>query len=75
MKQLIYDSDGTDELVIYVRDEKAVRRKGPSYTVRADEVLTGRLKDAFGPENVKVTAGRRNHDRKGQNYRSSYQRR
>ncbi len=50
--------EGADEVVIYVKSPKAVRRLGNRYPVRAGEELTERLKKAFGPENIIVrTAG------------------
>lgn len=48
-------SEGKDHVAIYVRSERAVRRLGENWTVRADEAMQQRLGELFGKENVKVT--------------------
>ena len=55
---LIRDSDGRDEIVIYVRDPKSIRRLGPARSVKADVQLLETLRSAYGTENVKVTERR-----------------
>ena len=50
----IADSDGNDNLVIYVKDIRKVRVLPPNLNVIADEQLTARLKEIFGSENVKI---------------------
>ena len=59
LRQYIYESDGKDEIVIYVRDPRAIRRMGPALSVSADRELLDKLKAAFGDENVKVTVRKR----------------
>ena len=54
----IKDSDGRDEIVIFVQSPKAVRRLGPRSSVSASDVA-GRLKELFGEANVRIT-GRKN---------------
>ena len=56
---MIASSDGKDQLVIYVRNPKAVKRLGERYSVKASGELLGQLTSAFGPDNVKVTERRR----------------
>ncbi len=51
--------EGKDYVVIYVRSERAVRRLGENWTVRAEGELTDRLSELLGKENVKLTARRR----------------
>jgi len=53
--RMIASSDGKDQLVIYVRNPKAVKRLGERYSVKASGELIGQLTGAFGPDNVKVT--------------------
>ena len=57
--RMIASSDGKDQMVIYVRNPKAVKRLGERYSVKASGELLGQLTSAFGPENVKVTERRR----------------
>ena len=56
LRKLIHDSDGKDEIVIYLRQPKAVRRMGPALSIDANETLLEELKQHFGAENVKLTA-------------------
>ena len=51
---LIRDSDGGDEVVIYVADPKAVKRLGPNRGVLANKELLNRLENFLGEKNVKV---------------------
>ncbi len=51
---LLRHSEGQDEVVIYVRSERAVRRLGANWTVTADEAMIGKLSELFGSENVKL---------------------
>lgn len=48
------DSDGSDHLVIFIRDPKAVKVLPDNRNVRMDEELKGRLAAVFGEENVKI---------------------
>ena len=49
----IADSDGDDNVVIFVRDTKQIRLLPANRCVRADETLRARLGVIFGEENVK----------------------
>ena len=59
MEQKLFDilrhSEGKDHVAIYVRNERAVRRLGDNWTVRADETMIEQLSEIFGKENVKIT--------------------
>ena len=50
----IKDSDGKDKVVIYIRSPKAVKRLGPSRSVRIDKRLLNNLYEKYGHDNVKV---------------------
>ena len=56
--ELTSESDGHDQIAIYVRSPRSVRRLGPSHSVRIDRDLLDRLRAEFGEENVKVTERR-----------------
>ncbi len=58
LADLIRESDGKDEIVIYVKEAKAIRRLGPSQSVRADAQLLEALRNVYGADNVKVTERR-----------------
>lgn len=49
----IADSDGSDNVVIFLKDSKAVKVLPPNRCVKADEGLIARLGAVFGKENVK----------------------
>lgn len=51
---LLKDSDGGDEVCIYVSNPRAVKRLGPGWNVRADAALLTRLRDFLGEKNVKL---------------------
>jgi DNA polymerase-3 subunit alpha len=51
---ILYDSDGTDDVVIYVANPKAIKRLGKNQTVSASLELLGALKSFLGEKNVKV---------------------
>lgn len=48
------ESDGKDQVVIYLRREKALKRLPASRSVSADKTLLGRLRALYGEDNVKV---------------------
>lgn len=48
------DSDGNDDVVIYVKAPKRIKVLPPNRRVRADEALAEKLRKAFGQENVKI---------------------
>jgi len=52
--ELTADSEGTDNIVIYIRDPKGVKVLPENRNVMADETLMRTLRDAFGEENVKL---------------------
>ena len=47
-------SEGMDEVIIYCRKEKAVKRLAKGWNVTADEVLLSRLTNYLGESCVKV---------------------
>ena len=51
---LIADSDGSDQVGIFLKKERARKLLGISKTVRADEALVEKLALKYGKENVKV---------------------
>jgi DNA polymerase-3 subunit alpha len=51
---LLSDSDGKDEVTVYLTDTKQVKKLGKSYTIRADKDMIEMLANAFGRENVQV---------------------
>lgn len=53
--EMIGSSDGNDEVVIYCKAERAVKRLPANRNVRADKGLVGRLANYFGENNIKVT--------------------
>jgi DNA polymerase-3 subunit alpha len=54
LSALLRESDGMDEVVIYVADPKQVKRLGPSRTVLAESPLIEQLCAFLGGDNVKV---------------------
>ena len=50
----IEDSDGNDDVVIFLRDSKAYKLLPPNRRVSADSALEQRLGGLFGGENVKI---------------------
>ena len=51
---MLYDSDGGDEVVIYLSSTKQVKRLGRNRTVYAGGELLMKLRDSLGEANVKV---------------------
>ncbi len=49
----IADSEGSDRVVIFIKDTKAIKILPPNRNVCADEKLRNRLNAVFGAENVK----------------------
>ena len=54
LMDILYDSDGNDEVVIYVANPKAIKRLGKNHTVGVNEELLTTLKQFLGEKNVKV---------------------
>ena len=50
----IEDSDGNDDVVIFLKDTKAFKLLPPNRRVKADTELEQRLGGLFGRENVKI---------------------
>lgn len=51
---LLEDSDGSDQVVIYLKKERAKKMLGLGHTVQADSGLLEKLTLKYGKENVKV---------------------
>ena len=49
---LLRDSDGMDEVCIYVSNAKVMKKLGPRWNVRADQELVSKLKNFLGEKNV-----------------------
>lgn len=51
--ELLKESDGMDEIVVYVANPKSLKRYGRNYTVDANPQLLSKLYDFLGEKNVK----------------------
>jgi len=54
LMDILYDSDGNDEVVIYVANPKSIKRLGKNKTVGVNEELLNTLTSFLGENNVKV---------------------
>ena len=54
LMDILYDSDGNDEVVIYVANPKAIKRLGKNHTIGVDDELLVTLKRFLDEKNVKV---------------------
>ncbi len=54
LMDILYDSDGRDEVVIYVANPKSIKRLGKNHTVGVNEELLNTLISFLGEKNVKV---------------------
>ncbi len=54
IRQLLADSDGKDEVVIYLAEEKQMKSLGHSMTVNAEGILLDLLKEKFGDDSIVV---------------------
>ena len=54
LKRIIADSDGRDEIAIYLKDTKQIKKLGRSATIKADKVMIERLEELAGKDNVQV---------------------
>ena len=54
LKRIIADSDGRDEIAIFLKDTKQIKKLGRSATVKADKVMIERLEELAGKDNVQV---------------------
>ncbi len=51
---MLAESDGKDEVTVYLTDTKQVKKLGKGYTIKADKDMIEMLANAFGRENVQV---------------------
>ena len=49
----IFDSDGIDQVVIYIEETRQKKILPPNRNIKADSEVLGRLRALFGEENVK----------------------
>ena len=54
LKRIISDSDGRDEVAIFLKDTKQVKKLGRSATIKADKMMIERLEELAGKDNVQV---------------------
>lgn len=54
LQSLIADSDGTDDVVIFLKKEKGIKVLPKNMQVDANEALLEKLFEKFGQENVKI---------------------
>ena len=50
----IYDSEGIDNVVIYIEETRQKKTLPPNRNVKADSAVLDKLRSLFGEENVKV---------------------
>ena len=55
LNKLISESDGRDEVAIYLTGTKQIKKLGKAFTIKADKELLSRLEELLGKENVQVT--------------------
>ncbi len=51
---LLSDSDGNDSVIIYIEDQKAMKKLPPGRNVKADEELSGKLAARYGNDNIRI---------------------
>ena len=61
---ILHNSDGKNEVVIYLETEKAIKRLGPHLSVYIDEVLMASVIDLIGEKNVKIVEKSIDNNRK-----------
>ena len=54
LNKMIALSDGIDEVAIYLKDTRQVKKLGRNFAIRADKVMMDQLRDVFGKENVQI---------------------
>ncbi len=54
LKRIIADSDGRDEIAIFLKDTKQIKKLGRSATIKADKMMIERLEELAGKDNVQV---------------------
>lgn len=52
--EILKDSDGKDQVVIYVNNPKSVKRLPENWQISTNDILIGKLTGLFGENNVKV---------------------
>ena len=50
----LYESEGSDSVVIYIENPKAMKTLPPNQNVNADGALLGKLESLYGKENIRV---------------------
>lgn len=54
MMNMMADSEGKDEVIIYIKDPRMKKQLPPNQNVKADKELLSLLENRFGTENVKL---------------------
>ena len=54
LMDILYDSDGNDEVVIYISQTKQIKRLGKNQSIKVNEDILATLKTFLGEKNVKV---------------------
>ena len=52
--EILRSSDGTDQVVVYIRSPKSMKRLGKAWSICADEILLQKIVERYGQNNVKV---------------------
>jgi DNA polymerase-3 subunit alpha len=55
INKVIAESDGRDEVAIYLTGTKQIKKLGKAFTIKADKELLSRLEELIGKENVQIT--------------------
>ncbi|SFC65057.1 DNA polymerase III subunit alpha [Butyrivibrio sp. YAB3001] len=55
INRILSQSDGRDEVAIYLNDTKQIKKLGKSQTIKADNQTLSELNDLLGKQNVQVT--------------------
>ena len=48
------DSDGNDSVIIYIEEQKVMKKLPPNRNVNANEALQAKLNEIYGEENIKI---------------------
>ena len=54
LEAILRSAPGSDEVVVYLRKEKQMKRMGADFSVKADDGLKEKLTAAYGAENVRL---------------------
>ena len=54
LEELCFSETGTSEVVVFLRQEKAIKRLGRELKVRTDAETLERFKGLYGEENVRL---------------------